>query len=113
MTQGGNIIDLEDLDDADIKIQSLKWNPICQQKLYSVPSLKDAAFDVIADNFESVADLGQLSLQLKERLTDKVARMRKIRASDLAIFSPPESMVLSIPDCSDLSEETVIQVIFK
>ena len=104
-------------DEFDMKLKTLLWVPNTENKKFinknEIPSLVDICVNFIVSNFDSIDDLGNISIDVRERLSDKLGILRKFNEPFALILASPGSGLLSLTECSDLDENSIIKVSLK
>lgn len=91
----------------------------------NVPSLQLQCIRIIADHIDDVESLGELSVEVKNSLIAELAARRRLSSTSLSLiingrhivndensFANPFGMPsLSIPDCSTLSDEDLVNML--
>ena len=109
----GKAVDVDEIDDIDAKIHEIKWIPKEQRsefKLLEISPLMELCLNYVVQNFDSITDLGNVSNILRERMASQLASERRLNHNFALILALRGSGALSIPDCSSLAEDTIVEV---
>ena len=105
-----------DIYDSYLKSLCLTSNrdfQILSKPVGTMKSLVDLCLEVIANNFESVEELGELSPLLNSKLAHLLSQRRKLSNEAVTMLAHPGSSSLILPECSSISEDTFVSIIKK
>jgi len=98
-----------------VRVVALKssWVPRTRQdnspravRARPIPNLQSMCVEMIAENIDACAEgLGAILPEMRARICAELARLRRLRADVLPLFTDGETSVLSLPDCSCIPME--------
>eukprot|EP00607_Mallomonas_marina_P010818 CAMPEP_0182421658 /NCGR_PEP_ID=MMETSP1167-20130531/7090_1 /TAXON_ID=2988 /ORGANISM="Mallomonas Sp, Strain CCMP3275" /LENGTH=339 /DNA_ID=CAMNT_0024598989 /DNA_START=68 /DNA_END=1088 /DNA_ORIENTATION=+ len=104
-------------DEYEIILQSIRDSPHegCKPPLRPVASLQDILLEFLVFRWDRISDLGlgDLSGDMREQLCTRLGTRRLLSHETVLSLSSRGSGALSLSECSELSEDTIIKVLEK
>ena len=102
---------------AGVQKHTVLWKPATDAKkrhggapLRAIPSLQHMCIDMVATHIDACLEhgLGAILPEMKAKICENLCRNRRLLPNVLPIFTDGETTVLSLPDCSYIGEQDMV-----